>query len=238
MSILSAGEKLWHIKHCPLFAALPAQELDAVVAASELIQVGKNAVVPPPPGGEPALFFLKRGHIQLTYTDDAGQEAVVILLGPGDVFGSLDDSPSHFGEHCRAVSDSCLCVISKSRFSKLVQEQPNLAISLAKSSFARINRLQIRLAEMMTRHADERLALALLDLDQQVGRDEPDGSRKLNLAITHADLAKLIGTSREMVTMLLGKFRQRGLVESRKGWLYLRDRHALSALVHRTPPSA
>lgn len=234
MKRASAGDKLWHIKQCPLFSAMSPEEMHAIRLASQEYELPKNRVVPPPPDDEPSLFVVKKGHVQLTYTDEGGNEAVVILLGPGDVFGSLDPADLAFGEHCRTVSDSYICRISRTRFEHLLHRYPNLAYRLTKFSLLRINRLQVRLAEMMMRQADERLALALLDLDTQVGRDEPDGRRRLALGLTHADLAKLIGTSREMVTIILGKFRGAGLIGAERGWIYLKDRDGLRAVAERT----
>lgn len=234
MKEASVGDKLWHIKQCPLFSAMSPEEMRAIESAAQMYEVPKNKVLPPPPGDEPSLFVVKKGHVQLTYTDEGGNEAVVILLGPGDVFGSLDHTDLTFGEHCRTVSDACICRISRTKFEHMLHKYPNLAFHLTKFSLLRINRLQVRLAEMMMRQADERLALALLDLDKQVGRDDADGRRRLALALTHADLGKLIGTTREMVTILLGKFRSADLVESEKGWLFLKDREGLRNLATRT----
>jgi len=195
MPTQKSGDKLWHIKQCPLFSAMSPEEMRAIGSAAQMYELGKNKVIPPPPEGKPSLFVVKKGHVQLTYTDESGNEAVVILLGPGDVFGSLDPSDITFGEHCRTVSAACICRSSRQRFESMLHKYPDLAFRLTKFSPLRISRLQVRLAEMMMRQADQRLALALLDLDLQVGRDEPDGRRKLTLALTHADLAKLIGTS-------------------------------------------
>jgi len=220
-------DKLWHIKQCPLFSALSPDEMHAIESAAQMYEMPKNKLVPQPPGDEPSLYVVKKGHVQLTYVDEEGHEAVVILLGPGDVFGSLDPDDVTFGELCRTVSEACLCRISRTKFESMLKKYPDLAFRLTKLSFLRIKRLQVRLAEMMMRQADARLALALLDLDTQVGRQEPDGRRKLNLALTHADLSKLIGTSREMVTMLFGKFRKAGLIDTDKGWIYLRDAEGL-----------
>lgn len=223
-------DKLWHLKGCPLFSTMTTEELMGIQSSTQLFTLPKNSLVPPAPEGEYCLFVVKRGHVQLTYVDNEGREAVVILLGPGDVFGSLVESLPTFGEQCRTVSDVCLFRISRQRFENMLQKYPNLAYNLTKLSLLRISRLQVRLAEMMMRPADQRLALALLDLDKQVGRTEPDGRRKLTLALTHADLAKLIGTSREMVTMLFGKLRRAGLIDTDKGWVFLRDLEGLATL--------
>jgi CRP/FNR family transcriptional regulator, cyclic AMP receptor protein len=228
-----ATDKLWHIKQCPLFSALTEDEMQAINSAAQLVQVGKTKVVPPPPEGEPSLFVIKRGHVQLTYSDGDGNEAVVIVLGPGDVFGSLENDETAFGEHCKALADVCLCRINRPRFEDLLQKYPSLAFRLTKFSMLRIRRLEVRLAEMMMKQADERLALALLDLDQQVGKDDEKGRRKLNLTLTHADLAKLIGTSREMVTMIMGKFRKNGHLDTEKGWIYIKNIDGLRSVVGR-----
>lgn len=114
MRLNQAGDKLWHIKNCPLFSALSQEEMNAIESASQMYTMPKNQLVPPPPEDEPSLFVVKKGHVQLTYVDENGSEAVVILLGPGDVFGSLDPTDVNFGEHCRTVSETCLCRISRS----------------------------------------------------------------------------------------------------------------------------
>lgn len=222
--------KLWHITQCPLFSALSEKEREAVRSASEMIELPKNQVVPAPPPDEPSLYVVKRGHVQLTYTDIEGEEAVVMLLAPGDVFGSLVSDESAYGEHCRTVTEACLCRVGRERFDGLVRRFPDLATRLTKLSFLRIQRLQVRLAQMMMLPAEARLARALLDLDDQVGRDAGTTGRKLTLPLTHANLAKLIGTSREMVTHLVGRFRKAGLIRTEKGWIYLLDPAGLRAM--------
>jgi CRP/FNR family transcriptional regulator len=211
------------------------EEQHAIGTASDLIQLRRNQVLPSPPPDEPCLYVIKRGHVQLTYSDEQGREAVVILLGPGDVFGGVDPGDTTFAEYCKCLSEACLCRISRSRFLEMLSRYPNLGYALTKFSLLRIRRLQVRLAEMMMRSADERLVLALLDLNAQIGRDEPDGRRKLTIPLTHADLAKLIGTSREMVTILLGRLRKAGLVDSEKGWLYINNLDQLRALSPASP---
>jgi len=230
---LSNQDKPQHLKDCPLFVTSSEDEVQAIESSAEMYELGKNQDVPAPPGDEPSLYVVKNGHAQLTYTDAEGNEAVVILLGPGDVFGSLDPASQGFTEHCRTISEACVFRISRQNFDWLLQRYPQLAFRLTRFSLNRINRLQARLADFMIRKADERLALALLDLNQQVGREEADGRRKLSLPLTHGDLGKLIGTSREMVTILFTKFREAGLISTEKGWIYLRDLENLKKLASR-----
>ncbi len=58
MKATSAGDKLWHIKQCPLFSAMSAEEMHAIGSAAQMYEVAKNKVIPPPPEDEPSLFVV------------------------------------------------------------------------------------------------------------------------------------------------------------------------------------
>lgn len=219
--------KIWHLKQCPLFSILTEEEKVQIARTTQMVELERNQTVPPPPENEPALYIVKRGNIELTYANAQGDKAAVMILGPGDVFGALTvEGESAFGESCRTLTEAGLCSIGRSRFEELIRRFPDLAFRLTKLSLLRIHRLQVRLAEMMMKPAEARLALALLELNEQVGRDHLSG-RKLGIPLSHADLARLIGTSREMVTILMRRFRESNLVETPKRWIVLKDLEGL-----------
>ncbi len=220
--------KLWHVQQCPLFSVLTDEEKDTIAKTLHMIELERNKVVPPPPEDGPALYIVKKGHVELTFVDEEGNEAAVMILGPGDVFGALTGDDSQlYGEHCRTITEAYLCSIGRERFEGLLKRFPDLAFRLTKLSMLRIQKLQVRLAEMMMRPAESRLALAFLELDDQIGREHSSGGRKLSLPLSHSDLGKLIGTSREMVTVIMKRFREAGLVETPKRWIVLKDMEGL-----------
>jgi CRP-like cAMP-binding protein len=62
----------------------------------------------------------------------------------------------------------------------------------------------------------ERVALALVQLSEQLGTKEDDGSMRM-AGLTHHTLAEYVGTSREIVTYQLNRLRRLGLLKySRK----------------------
>lgn len=219
---------VWHLKNCPLFAALEPRELGEIFHQSRIVGLGPNEIVPGAGGDEPSLWVVKRGHVKLGYVDHEGHTATVLILGPGDLFGSvMEGGARDYGEHCSTITSACLCRISASRFEALLRKYPQVAYSLMKANFSRIHRLQARLADFMVRPAEARLALVLLDLNREIGEDAPEGGRVLALPLSHQDLAQLIGSSREMVTHLLGRFRRRGVVATTRERIVLTDRTAL-----------
>jgi len=216
------------MKQCPLFAQLEDKELGAIFHASRITGLGPDEIVPAATGEEPSLWVLKRGHVKLSYVDEGGHAATVLVLSPGDIFGSIfSDDARDYGEHCKTITSCCLAKLGRAQFDSLMRKYPNVAFTMMKSSFGRIHRLQARLADLMVRPAESRLALVLLDLDNTVGSVGEDGRRSISLPLSHADLAQLIGTSREMVTHVMGRFRRAGWIETPKSRIVLVDRTAL-----------
>ncbi len=54
---------------------------------------------------------------------------------------------------------------------------------------------------------------------------------RLGLKITHQEMANLIGSTRETISLTLSQFKKRGLVDMDGRALILRDRDGLQALI-------
>jgi CRP/FNR family transcriptional regulator, cyclic AMP receptor protein len=76
----------------------------------------------------------------------------------------------------------------------------------------------------------EKLARLLLNWCEARGEETAQGTR-LKLSLTHAEVAQMIGTSRESVTRQFGEFKARGLIRPHgEDWLIC-DRETLAGLV-------
>lgn len=227
--------KLWHVKQCPLFDAMEGEDLRALTDLANVVSYGPMEIIPSDTFSEQSVWVVKRGHIKLNYSDVNGRQAAVLLLSPGDFFGSLNPPPASarakplaeaFGEHCETLTAACLCRFPRNRFDTFLKRHPDLALRLAHATFDRIARLQIRLADLMTRSAESRLALVLLELALLAGHQTPRGL-VIDVPVTHADLAQLIGTSREMVSYVMRRFRDEGYLESGRKEILLLDPRSL-----------
>jgi CRP/FNR family transcriptional regulator len=79
------------------------------------------------------------------------------------------------------------------------------------------------------RSAPARLAKLLLQLSESMGEWE-QGTIRLNVRLTHQNLAGLIGTSRETVSALLGQFQRQGLVIQDRRHICLLDTDRLAKI--------
>ena len=81
----------------------------------------------------------------------------------------------------------------------------------------------------LSHSASEKLARMLLELASE-GEATKEGIR-VKLALTHEEIAQVIGTSRETVTRLLGSFRKKQMASLRGSTLLIRNKAGLEKLV-------
>jgi CRP/FNR family cyclic AMP-dependent transcriptional regulator len=181
---------------------------------------------------ENAIWLIKEGLMSLTYGDVEGKNATVLLLGPGDLFGALEEiSPQVNGESVVALKPTVLCRMTQEQMEHLLHKHPEIAYRVTKFSWRRIARLQERLAEIMTKSVRQRLAVLLIKLATEYGQSKNDGVYTLGLTVTHDDLARLVGSSREMVSKVMGQFRELGWIRSSRKTIELLDLPTLQKVV-------
>ena len=117
--------------------------------------------------------------------------------------------------------------MTQQQMENLLSKYPELSYRVTKFSWRRIARLQQRLAEIMTKSVRVRLATLLTKLADEYGEDTDDGCRSVGLTVTHDDLARLVGSSREMVSKVMGGYRENGLIRSSRRQIELVNRDEL-----------
>ncbi len=224
-------EKLWHLQHCPLFAGVSAQEMAHLRDVTVMVKLQPEDRILSDPDDPSAIWFIKEGLMSLTYGDADGKDATVLLLGPGDLFGAMDGAQSlDYSQSLIALKPTVLCRMTQQQMESLLNRHPDIGYRITKFSWRRIARLQQRLAEIMTKPVKVRLATLLLNLAEEYGEDRHDGGRSLGLTITHDDLARLVGSSREMVSKVMAAFRDEGLLRSARKQVELLDLPVLQQL--------
>jgi CRP/FNR family transcriptional regulator len=178
-----------------------------------------------------AIWFIKEGLMSLTYGDAEGKDATVLLLGPGDLFGAMEGAESlDYSQSLVALKSTVLCRMTQAQMESLLNRYPDIGYRITKFSWRRIARLQQRLAEIMTKPVRVRLATLLLNLAEEYGEDRDDGARSVGLTISHDDLARLVGSSREMVSKVMGTFRQQGWLRTARKQIDLLDVPTLQSI--------
>lgn len=193
----------------PLFDVLPQEMVDRLLAHAVTRTYVRNAVIISE-GDEPTAFYVVlSGRLRVFLTESSGKEFVLRTLGEGDYFGELallDDEPRSASV---AAIESCkLLVLSKAAFQDSITQNPDLAWQLIKGLAKRVRNLTDNARALATKDVFGRLA----NLLQELSSDAHDG-RWIVERITHQDIARRIGSSREMVSRIMKDLEVGGYIE-------------------------
>lgn len=123
-----------------------------------------------------------------------------------------------------AEEDSECILISGSVFARLSERISEIKIFALETAISRFSDVMWVMQQILFMSFDRRLAIFLLDESSKNGTD--------TIKLTHEQIAKYMGTAREVVSRMLKYFVSEGLVESsRSEGIKLIDKNRLRALV-------
>ncbi len=158
-----------------------------------------------------SLFIVREGLVRLVSLSEKGAETILHLFKAGDVFGELILSEDRRAFSAVAATGVVATVISRKNFTDLLAAVPAVAENFIRLLSRRLTRVEREFAEFGHTWSYHRLALVLLDLAREHGVATPKGTR-IAVRLTHDDLAKLIGTTRETVTTQINRLSRKGMI--------------------------
>jgi CRP/FNR family transcriptional regulator, cyclic AMP receptor protein len=164
--------------------------------------------------GDPhqGIFIIETGRVRVFYTAPSGREITLAYWTPGHFIGGPEISGG--GAHMWsgvAVSDCEIASISGATLQRLVVQMPNFALALVEGLVAK-GKCYSSMAQMLgTRSVIERLAQYLLNLSELYGSPEGD-TIVINHKVTHDQIAAMVGSTRQWVTMMLKRFQAKRIV--------------------------
>jgi CRP-like cAMP-binding protein len=220
---MEGHEGLWCLEHIDLFARLPARERVKLRRLGRRVKYRRGETIYLPGDPSDTIFFLRKGRVKLAYLDESGKRLTLTICGRGEPFGEM----ALAGEERRtliaeALENVELCAVSKDELLYFAEENPHLSLRITKLVGLRLLEIENRLEDLIFKDVHTRLARLLLRLADQYGV-AVDGGIRIDLKITHKDLAELIGSTRETTSAALGEFEQQDLIEKSRGCITIRD---------------
>lgn len=223
------AERRWFLKRCNLFERLPPEEINALELRSRARTFPRGSPIYLPADAADGVLVLTEGRVRLgSYTED-GKQTILAFVDPGEMFGELAlvDSGAR-EEFAEAAEKSTVVLIPRDVMQDLLDRYPQLALGVTRLFGLRRQRIERRLKYLLFRSNRERLGHLLLELAEQYGR-RIDRGVELAVKLSHQELASIIGSTRETVTVALGELRADGLLELGRQKIILTDPQRLAA---------
>jgi CRP-like cAMP-binding protein len=180
--------------------------------------------------GTPAesVMYLQEGRVKITAVSEAGKEAIITILGPGDFFGEgcLAGQPRRMG-NATATVPSTVLVIDKKEMQNVLHEQHELSDLFINFVLTRNIRIEEDLIDQLFNSTEKRLARTLLLLARYGKEDQPE---RVLPKVSQETLAEMIGTTRTRVNLFMNKFRKLGFIKYNGGIQI--DASLLSVVLH------
>jgi CRP/FNR family transcriptional regulator len=169
--------------------------------------------------GEPAhsVFYLKSGLVRTGRTSPAGEEVILQLHRPGEIFGETCFCTGRRHEHAVALEPSETVEILTEDLLGQLQRNPEAMRDFVGTLCDRLGELSVRIQSLSFETTAERLARTLLVLADTLGANGPDGTHTVPY-VRQDELARMVAARREVVSGILNRLREAGLIDySRKG---------------------
>ena len=224
--------KQQYLQETQIFSGLKEEALRVVDASSAMTQCQRGKVFFSPEDSPGTIYFLKEGRVHLYRRTPEGKQLTVALLDRGAVFGESSlIGQSHAGVFAEAAEECLLCVMPAANLKSLIQQFPVIGLNLLEFVGQRLQRSQELSEEIAYWSVRRRLARVLLELADRYGHPTLGGGTIVNKAFTQAELAEMVGSTRETVAELLGSMRRQEIITLRRRRVVVEDRPALEALV-------
>jgi CRP-like cAMP-binding protein len=183
-----------------------------MAAAATLLKVRRDGAIFMEGEASSRVYILLSGMAKLCYVNRE-QRVLVGFVGPGEVFGLSSLLPQTTRPfRCEAYSDCMVAVVKPEVFVDTVLGVPLQRLSLIlDATVGRWWGMVVRYANFVGLGLRERLAGALLELAEKFGVRDSRGTL-LTIKLTHADLAELVGASRQRTTEQLNDFEREGVI--------------------------
>jgi len=208
------------IRKAPLFSGLDSSAADSLRTSMNLVKLRKGQSLFKEGDDGDHLYVVSSGKVKLGTKSIDGRENLLMILGPGDMFGelSLFDSGPRTAT-ATAVTDSKLLALGQDKVIPWVREHPEVSLQLLARLASRLRRTNEVVGDLVFSDVPGRVAKALIDLGVKFGDKRTEGLF-VNHDLTQEELAQLVGASRETVNKALADFAQRG-------WLRLEARSVM-----------
>jgi len=208
------------------FKGLSDEELESIqqIAAERAYQ--RNQLVFSDGEEGHGFFLVLAGKVKVFKMSPEGKEQILHILGTGEPLGQVAVfAGDSFPANAQAITESRLLFFPRRAFVKLIMARPTLALNMLAILSNRLREFTVQIENISLKEVPARLASYLLYLS-----DAQQGAECLQLNISKAQLASIIGTIPETLSRILNRMSTKGLIEVNGREIRLSDRDQLAAL--------
>lgn len=212
---------------------LEADDRDSLMAIAHRRRVRKTGYVYRVGDAKRAVYILLGGRLKFYKEAPTGREVILWFCFPGEVFG-MAEVPSVKGRqvNVQACEDSEVLVVTDAAFYRFLEMHPRVSRLCLRAMSARMGVLSNILVNLVADDAHTRIRRLILQLGARYGTRVGDEIR-LQMPITHQEIADMTGANRQTVTRILGELKREGALSINHRRIKIESRERLDSAIQR-----
>jgi CRP/FNR family transcriptional regulator len=173
--------------------------------------------------GDPltSIHLVKKGFLKAYTILDTGDTRTMFLLSPGDIFPiafSLTMDWQHYQVRYfyQSLTDSELDILEQADFRRTIESDPKMTATYMTYMSASNQAIMNQLEAMKHKTAKDKIILLLPYLVDKIGKKVRPHTYKLELKLSHQEIADLSGITRETTTALLKELEGDGIIQQQR----------------------
>jgi len=189
-------DTLCYLQNIDFFRDIDSDTLKRIKKKTTMKNYKKNSFIYFPDDSPNHVFFVKMGRVKIGSYSDDGKEIIKTILENGEVFGEqFFMGKDRMENYAQAMQFSCLLIIERNEFQKIMEQNNFMALRMAKVFGQRLQKLERKVGyETLIMHS-----------------------------LTHLDIAQITATSRQTVTTILNDLREKDLIYFDRKRILIRD---------------
>ena len=230
------ADSFWYIKNCNLFSQLSASDIADLEAQSKVRKLKKGDPVYLPTEQADGVLLVAQGRVKVCHATPDGKQSILGFLDVGEIFGELSIlGNDRREEYVEATEKTTLVLLPKDAVNAVLRKYPELVLGITKLIGMRRQRVEKRLRNLLFRSNRERVIHLLIELCEKYGRRAEAGIT-LDIRLSHQEMASIIGSTRETVTVVLGQLQKENLIQIARRRVVILDLRRLAEAVNEKTP--
>lgn len=213
-----------------LLACVPASELQRDCAMARVLSLRHRETIYRQGEINQAVFCVLRGQVTLARVNQDGAALTTAALSVGDFFGDGLDDIYEAEDTAKAKGAASVWRAPLKEFKVLLTNHPQLSLGYIAMLTQRQRRMQRRLEGFAFKTTETRLAEAFRELSGGFATRCEHGFGQ-HLRLTQQELADLVGASRPVVSTILNRLRDHGVLGYNREYVCVRGIEDLESLI-------
>ena len=204
--------KIWYLDKFNFFSDLTPDQRNFLCKSSVMRTIKKGEVIYSSGDASVFVYFLKEGKVRISRLNDNGNEIIVALLNPGEIFGeSCLTNQGKRGEMAIAEDDIYVCTLGERDMKELMRLNFELNLKVFQTIGLRSKKIEKRLEDLSFKDNKTRIRYFLREAALEYGIKNGEEIEIDNFH-THETISKLTSTTRQNVTTVFNDLKSQQII--------------------------